>query len=122
MAMGLVSGSSLANHSNSGSFLVVHTLLRKNGGQQGFWEGEGHVASPSDLSQILPVGGGLLALHSLLDSPVVKQLTQTVTTGPGQGGGCSQRVAPNGGGSGLLPWLGWLRRSVVPVPGTAEAG
>ena len=83
--MGLVSGSSLANHSNSGSFLVVHTLLRKNGGQQGFWEGEGHVASPSDLSQILPVGGGLLALHSLLDSPVVKQLTQTVTTGPGQG-------------------------------------
>ena len=72
MVMGLVSGSSLANHSNSWSFLVAHTLLRKNGCQQGFWEGEGHVASPFDLSQILPVDGGLLALHSLLESPVVK--------------------------------------------------
>ena len=30
------------------------------------------MASPFDLSQILPVDGGLLALHSLLESPVVK--------------------------------------------------
>ena len=37
--MGLVSGLSLASHSNSGSFLVVHALLGQDGFQQeGFWE------------------------------------------------------------------------------------
>ena len=35
MVMGLVSGLSLANHSNSESFLVAHTLLSHDGG---FWE------------------------------------------------------------------------------------
>ena len=39
MMMGLVSGLSLANHSDSLSFLVVHTLLNQDGIQQGgFWE------------------------------------------------------------------------------------
>ena len=37
--MGLVSRLSLANHSDSGSFLMVHTSLSQNGFQQeGFWK------------------------------------------------------------------------------------
>ena len=51
MVMGLVSGLSLANYSNSEYFLVVHTLLSQDGRQQeGFWEVFGHVVSPFDLS------------------------------------------------------------------------
>ena len=39
MVRGLVSGLSLANHSDSVSFLVVHALLDQDGLQQGgFWE------------------------------------------------------------------------------------
>ena len=39
MVMGLVSESSLANHSGSRSFLVAHTLLSQDGFQRGgFWE------------------------------------------------------------------------------------
>ena len=51
MVMGLVSGLSLANHSDSESFLVAHTLFSQDGCQQeGFWEVVGHVVSPFDLS------------------------------------------------------------------------
>ena len=61
MVMGLVSRLSLANHPDSESFLVVHTLFSQNGCQrEGFWEVVRHVVSPFDLSQTLPVGGGLL--------------------------------------------------------------
>ena len=85
--MGLVSGWSLANHSGSESFLVVHALFTQDGCQRGeFWEVVGHVVSPFDLSQTLPVGGGLLVLCSLPGPPVVKQLMQMVTMVPGQGG------------------------------------
>ena len=71
--MGLVSGLSLAKHSDSGSLLGVHALLSQDGCQQeGFWEVIGHVASPFDLSRALPVGGGLLVPCSLLGSPVIK--------------------------------------------------
>ena len=42
--------------------------------------------SPLDLSQTLPVGGGLLVPYSLSGSPVIKQLMQMVTMVPGQGG------------------------------------
>ena len=39
MVMGLVSRSSLANHSDSGFFLVVHALFSQDGFQrEGFWE------------------------------------------------------------------------------------
>ena len=38
MVMGLVSRLSLANHSDSGFFLVVHALLSQDGFQRGFWE------------------------------------------------------------------------------------
>ena len=86
MVMGLVSGLSLANHSDSESFLVVHTLFSQDGCQRGFWEVVGHVVSPFDLSQTLPVGGGLLVPCSLPGPPVLKQLMQMVTMVPGQGG------------------------------------
>ena len=85
--MGLVSGLSLANHSDSESFLVVHALFSQDGCQrEGFWEVVGHVVSPFDLSLILPVGGGLLVPCSLAGLPVLKQLMQMVTMVPGQGG------------------------------------
>ena len=73
MVMGLVSGLSLANHSDSGSFLVVHALFSQDGSQRGgFWEVVGHVVSPFDLSRTLPVGGGLLVPCALPGPPVVK--------------------------------------------------
>ena len=86
-AMGLVSGLSLANHSDSESFLVVHALFSQDGCQrEGFWEVIGQVVSPFDLSRTLPVGGGLLVLCSLPGPPVLKQLMQMVTMVPGQRG------------------------------------
>ena len=39
---------------------------------------DGHAVSPLDLSQTLPVGGGLLVLCSLPGPPVIKQLMQMV--------------------------------------------
>ena len=61
MVMGLVSGLSLTNHSDSESFLVVHTSFGQDGCQrEGFWGVIRHVVSPFDLSQTLPVGSGLL--------------------------------------------------------------
>ena len=85
--MELVSRLSSANHSDSESFLVVHTLFSQYGCQrEGFWEEVGHVVSPFALSRTLPVGGGLLVLCSLPGPPIVKQLMQMVTMVPGQGG------------------------------------
>ena len=53
MVMGLVSAQSLANHSDSESFLVVHTLFSQDGCQRGgFWEVVGNVVSPFDLSEL----------------------------------------------------------------------
>ena len=73
MVMGLVSWLSLANHSDSESFLVAHVLCSQDGCQrEGFWEVVGHVASPFDLSQIFLVGGGLLVPCCLLGPPVIK--------------------------------------------------
>ena len=66
---------------------MVHTLLSQEGCQRGgFWAVVGHVGSPFDLSQILPVGGGLLVLCSLPEPPDIKQLTQKAAMVPGQGG------------------------------------
>ena len=88
MVMGLVSCLPLANHSDSESFLVVHTFLGQDGCQrEGFWEVVRHVMSPFDLSQTLPVGGGLLVSCSLPGPHVVKQLMQMVPMVPGQGVG-----------------------------------
>ena len=72
-ATGLVSGLTLANHSDTGSFVGVHILLSQDAFQRGgFWEMVGPVASPFDLSQILLVGSGLLVPCSLLGPPVIK--------------------------------------------------
>ena len=85
--MGFVSGLSLANHSDSESFLVVYALFSQDGCQrEGFWKVVGHVVSPFDLSWTILVGGGLLVLCSLPGPPVVKQFMQMVTVVPGQGG------------------------------------
>ena len=84
MVIGLVSGLSLASHSDSESFLVVHTFFSQDGCQrEGFWE---MVVSPLDLSRTLLVGGGLLVPCSLPGPPVIKQLMQIVTMVPDQGG------------------------------------
>ena len=73
MVMGLVSGLSLANHSDSESFLVVHALFSQDGCQrEGFWEVVQLVVSVFDLSGTLPVGGGLLVPCYLPGPPVVK--------------------------------------------------
>ena len=61
MGMGVVSGWSLANHSNSESFLVAHASLSQDGcWPEGFWEVDGHAVPPLDLSRTLAVGGSLL--------------------------------------------------------------
>ena len=87
VSMGLVSGLSLANHSDSESFLVVHALFSQDGCQrEGFWEVVRHVVSPFDLSRTLPVNGGLLVPCSLPGPPVIEQLMQMVTMVPDQGG------------------------------------
>ena len=50
MVKGLVFGLSLANHSDSESFLVVQALFSQDGCQRGFWEVVGHVVPPFELS------------------------------------------------------------------------
>ena len=96
MLMGLVSGLSLANHSDSESFLVVYTLLSQDGCQrEGFWEVVGHVVSPFELSRTLPVGGGILVPCSLPGPPVVKQLMQMVSRCLARVGSFSQCASPN---------------------------
>ena len=50
MVMGLGFKLSVANHSDSGFFLVTDSLLSQDGFQpEGFWEVVGHMASPFDL-------------------------------------------------------------------------
>ena len=56
MVMVLVSSFSLASHSGSGSFPVVHALLSQDVCQRGFWGGDRHMTSPLDLSQTLLIG------------------------------------------------------------------
>ena len=78
MGMGLVSGLSLANRSDSEPFLVAHASLSQDGFQREKDSGRlvGHtdrcLLSPFDPSRILPVGGSLLVPCSLPGSPVVR--------------------------------------------------
>ena len=58
--------------------------------EEDFQRSVGHEPFPFDLSQILPVGGGLLVPCSLPEPPVVKQLIQIVTMVPARVGGFSQ--------------------------------
>ena len=91
MLMGLVSGLSLANHCDLGSFLVACASLSQDGLQQGgFWEaGRTYgLASPLsfDLSGVLLTRGSLLVPCSLPGPPAVRQLMQVATLLPSQGG------------------------------------
>ena len=87
--MGLVSWLSLAPHSDSESFLVVHASRRMDSNKD---SGRlvGHtdwcLLSPCDLSRILPVGGSFLAPCALPGPPVVKITHAMATVFPGQGG------------------------------------
>ena len=84
--MGLVSGLSSANHSNSESFLAGARLVQPR------WMPERILGCgptrgiPFDLSRTLLVGGGLLLPCSLRGPTVIKQLMQMVSMVPGQGG------------------------------------
>ena len=55
---------------------------------------DGHAVSSFNLSRTLPVGGGLLVLHSLSGPPVIKQLMQMGTMVPGPGWAVSISVLP----------------------------
>ena len=73
MVMGLVSG--LANHFDSGSFLVARNRSAKmDSSEEDSRRLVGHVdwrlLSPFDLSHIIPVGGGLVVPYQ--GSPVLK--------------------------------------------------
>ena len=73
MVIGLDSQLCLANHSDSGSFLVAHALLGQDEFQRGeFWEVGRMHGIYNDLSRILLVGGGLLVPCSLPGPPVIK--------------------------------------------------
>ena len=54
MLVELISRLSLADHSDSVSFLVMHALLSQGGCQrEGFWDMVGHMESLFDFSQIV---------------------------------------------------------------------
>ena len=92
--MGLVSRLSLANYSDSESFLVVHALFSQDGCQrEGFWEVVGHVVSLFDLSRTLPVGGGLLVPCFLPGPPV--NLCKWLLWCLARVGGFNQCASPN---------------------------
>ena len=94
--MGLVSWLSLANHSDSESCLVVHTLFSHDGCQrEGFWEVVGHVVSPFDLSRTLLVGGGLLVPCSLPGPPVINSSCKWWLWCLARVGGFSQCASPH---------------------------
>ena len=100
MVMGLVSGLSLGNHSESESFLVVHALFSQMDARE---KDSGRWSDMWCLLLTFPelfrlVGGGLLGLCSLPGPPVIKQLMQMVTMVPGQGGRFSQCASPNSNG------------------------
>ena len=96
MVMGLVSWLSLANHSDSKSFLVVHASLSQDRCQRdGFWEVVRQVVSPFDLSRTLLVGGGLLVPCPSPGPPVVSSSCRCLLWGLARAGGISQRASPN---------------------------
>ena len=102
MVMRLVSRWSLANHSNSESFLVAHTSLRQDGCyREGFWEVDGQAVSPFDPSWTLLIGGGLLVPYSLSRSPSHKTTHANGYYGAWPGWAVSISVLP------LTIWITW---------------
>jgi len=93
---GLVSGLSLANHSDSESFLVVPALFSQDGLQrEGFWKAVGHMVSPFDLSRTLLVGGGLLVPCCLPGPPVLNNSCKWLLWCLARVGGFNQHAFPN---------------------------
>ena len=84
----------------------------------------GHVVSPFDLSQTLPIGGGLLVPRSLPGPPVIKRLMQMVTMVPGQGGWFQSVASPNKSTSygALSTQLHALHAQQSPLPGNHRIG
>ena len=96
MVMGLVSGLSLASHSDSEPFLVVLTLFSQDGCQRGgFWEVVRQVLSPLTFPELFWLVEAYLVPCSLPGLPVIEQLMQMVTMVPGQGGWFQSVCFPN---------------------------
>ena len=93
---GVVSGVSLVNHSDSGSFVVVCKLSQDGFRPEGFWELVGYLdwclLSPFDLSEILLVGSILFVPQALPDPPAIRlaHASGYCRVWPGQAGGFSQ--------------------------------
>ena len=93
--MGLVSRLSLANHSNprvlpGGACLVQPRRMAVRILSHGWTR-----SVIFDLSETLPVGGGLLVPCSLPGTLVIKQLMQMITVVSDQVGGFNQCASPN---------------------------
>ena len=75
---------------------MVHALFSQDGCQRdGFWEVVGRMVFPFELSQTLPVGGGLLVPCSLAGPPVMKQPCKWLLWSLARVDGFSQRASPN---------------------------
>ena len=79
---------------------MVHALFSQEGCQRdGFWEVVGRRVFPFELSQTLPVGGGLLVPCSLAGPPVMKQPCKWLLWSLARVDGFSQRASPNSCGA-----------------------
>ena len=78
-----------------------------------------YVVSPLDLSQTLPVGGGLLVPCSLSGPPVIKQLMQTVTESLPRVGSFSQCASPK---NSVIAWKPWASITREDTGHTASLG
>ena len=72
MMMGLVSGCLQPIVLTQGPSCGAGNAQARGSHQGGLWEVGGDMASPFDLSQILPVGGGLSVPCSLAGPPITK--------------------------------------------------
>ena len=85
--MGLVSGWSLANHSNLESFLWrTHCSAKMDASERDSGKWMDTRCLLSTFPELVWLVVGLLVSYSLSESPVTKQLMQMVTMVPGQGG------------------------------------
>src|SRR5574337_1883916 len=116
MVTGLVSGLSLATHSDSESFLVVPALFSQDGLQrEGFWKAVGHMVSPFDLSRTLLVGGGLLVPCSSPGPPVLNNSCKWLLWCLARVGGFNQCASPNSKRGGKVSKRTFLRGKVYGV-------
>ena len=101
----LVSRLSLANRSDSGSFLVVHALLSQDGGQrEGRWEVVRHMAPPFGLSWTLMVGADSLVPYSLPGPQSLNNSCRWLLWCLARVGSFSQCATLNTSARNLNPW------------------